>query len=96
MKRLLRWSLVIAVILAVALSVFRLIQERRQAQTSTPAQVQPPVLELQNTDVLTVARGPLARTVEVSGTVRAVETAVVKARVAGEILRIHAREGETV
>ena len=96
MKRLLRWSLVIAVIVAVALSIFRLVNERRQAQNKPAAPAQAQVLELTNADILTVARGPLVRTLEVSGTVRAVETAFVKARVAGEILRIHAREGEAV
>ena len=96
MKRLLRWSLVIAVLMAVAFSIFRLVNDRRQAQSKPAAPAQAPTLELNSADILTVTRGPLTRTVEVSGTVKAVDTALVKARVAGEILRIHAREGEAV
>lgn len=96
MKRLLRWFLVMSVIAAVALAVFRLLDERRQAQSKPSTPVQAQVLELTAADVIAVTQGVGARTVEVSGTVKAVETALVKARVAGEILRIHAREGESV
>ncbi len=96
MRRLLRWSIVIIVIAVVALSIFRLVKDRRQAQTQAPAAVQAPVLELGSADLITVAKGTGARTLELSGTVKAVESAFVKARVAGEILRIHAREGEAV
>jgi RND family efflux transporter MFP subunit len=96
MKRLLRWILVIAVIAALAFSVFRLVQERRQAQSKPATPAAAPVLELSRADVVTLGAGIGARTLEVSGTVKAVETAWVKARVAGEILRIHAREGEVV
>jgi membrane fusion protein, multidrug efflux system len=96
MKRLLRWFLIAAVIAAVALSVVRLLAERRQAQSQPAAPAQAQVLELNGADVVTVTRGAGSRTLELSGTVKAVETAFVKARVAGEILRIHAREGEAV
>lgn len=96
MKRLLRWFLVIAVIAAVALSVVRLLVERRQAQSKPAVPAQAQVLELTGADVVTLTRGAGSRTLELSGTVKAVETAFVKARVAGEILRIHAREGEAV
>ena len=96
MKRLLRWILVIAVIAALALSVFRLVQERRQTQGKPATPAAAPVLELSSADVVTLLSGMGATTLELSGTVKAVETALVKARVAGEILRIHAREGEAV
>lgn len=96
MKRLLRWILVIAVIAALALSVFRLVQERRQTQGKPATPAAAPVLELSSADVVTLSRGIGSTTLELSGTVKAVETALVKARVAGEIVRIHAREGEAV
>jgi RND family efflux transporter MFP subunit len=96
MKRLLRWFIVIAVIAAVVLSVVRLLAERRQAQSKPAVPAQAQVLELTGADVVTLTRGTGSRTLELSGTVKAVETAFVKARVAGEILRIHAREGEAV
>lgn len=96
MKRLLRWSIAIIVLAVVATSIFRLVNDRRQAQTQAPAPMQAPVLELAAADLITVSRGTGARTLEVSGSIKAVESALVKARVAGEILRIHAREGEAV
>lgn len=100
MKRLLRRfvvvALVLAVILAVVWAVMRLVKERRQVQAPAAAPAQPQALELNAIDIITVARSAGARTLEVSGTVKAVDTAQIKARVAGEILRIHAREGEAV
>ena len=95
MKRLLRWIFVVAIIAVLALSVFRLVQERRQTQ-GKPVTPAAPVLELSSADVVTLSRGIGSTALELSGTVKAVETALVKARVAGEILRIHAREGEAV
>ena len=103
MKRLTRWLVwlvVLAVLGAIALSVTRLVGERRAAAqaaavvAATPAP--PPRLELTTTDIVSVTLEPLGRAVAVSGTVQAVRSAFVKARVAGEILRIDAREGDTV
>jgi RND family efflux transporter MFP subunit len=96
MKRLLRWFIVVAVIVAVGVAVFRLVSERRQVQSQAAAPAQPQALELTPADIVTATQGTGARTLEVSGTVKAVDTALVKARVAGEIVRIHAREGEAV
>ncbi|MEN9418705.1 MAG: hypothetical protein RI988_2325 [Pseudomonadota bacterium] len=55
-----------------------------------------PVLEFTAADVLTVQPRELPIGVEVSGSVRPVNTAWVKARVAGEIVRIAVREGDAV
>jgi multidrug efflux pump subunit AcrA (membrane-fusion protein) len=96
MKRLLRWFIVVAVIGAVGVAVFRLVSERRQVQSQAAVPAQPQALELTPADIVTATPGTGARTLEVSGTVKAVDTALVKARVAGEIVRIHAREGEAV
>jgi RND family efflux transporter MFP subunit len=96
MKRLLRWFIVAAVIGSVSVAVFRLMSGGRQVQSQTAPPAQPSALELSPADIVTVTQGTGTRTLEVSGTVKAVDTALVKARVAGEIVRIHAREGETV
>jgi membrane fusion protein (multidrug efflux system) len=55
-----------------------------------------PVLEFTAADVLTAEARELPIGVEVSGSVRPVNTAWVKARVAGEIVRITVREGDAV
>lgn len=55
-----------------------------------------PVLEFTAADVLTAQMRELPIGVEVSGSVRPVNTAWVKARVAGEIVRIAVREGDAV
>ena len=96
MKRLLRWFIVVAVMAAVSVAVFRLVNERRVVQSTAATPAAPQALELTPTDIVTATQGSGTRTLEVSGTVKAVDTALVKARVAGEIVRIHAREGEAV
>jgi len=54
------------------------------------------VLELTAADVLVAEPRELSVGVEVSGSVRAVNSALVKARVAGEIVRLSVREGDAV
>jgi RND family efflux transporter MFP subunit len=53
-------------------------------------------LELALNETITVAEHLLARSVPVSGTVKAVKTAAVKVRVAGEIQGLSLREGDAV
>lgn len=55
-----------------------------------------PVLEFTATDVLVAEPRELSVGVELSGSVRAVNSALVKARVAGEIVRLTVREGDAV
>lgn len=54
------------------------------------------VLELLPEDRVMAEVTPLRRTVSISGSVRAVRTAFVKARIAGELTAVRVREGETV
>jgi RND family efflux transporter MFP subunit len=78
-------------------------------QSRTPASAAPPsatasapatgtlaALDLRPDDLVAVRTAPLTRTVAVSGALKAVSTAVVKARVAGELRQLGPREGETV
>jgi len=54
------------------------------------------VLELADTDLLAVRQAELSRTLEVSGTLVAVNSAFVKARVAAEVKSVAVREGDPV
>lgn len=98
MTRRFRWLIVIALLVALGAAVFRLMIERRTATSATPAATSNRAgsLELTEGDIVTAANVTLSRSVEVSGSVRAVQSAFVKARVAGEIVRILVREGEAV
>lgn len=96
MKRLLAWGLPLLFLAVLALAIGRLVTERRAAQSAAAAPKAAPVLALAVADIATASLQELERTVEVSGTVRAVRSAFVKSRVAGEITRIAVREGESV
>lgn len=47
-------------------------------------------------DIVPVTSGPLSRGIDVSGSVQVLRSALVKAKVAGEIIAVEAREGEPV
>lgn len=99
MKRWMRWTLPLLVVLILAGVAARTIQARRQAAAAAPAAASAPaqaVLELAAADVLTLGPLELVRTLEVSGSLRAVNSAFVKARVAGELQSVAVREGDTV
>jgi membrane fusion protein, multidrug efflux system len=95
-----RWvsGLLIAVALGVlGLAIGRVLLERRSAASAaTQAPKSTAALDLAPSDVATASTRELARTIELSGSVRAVNSAFVKARVAAEITRITVREGDAV
>lgn len=103
MKRWIRWLLPAVALVLVALFVLRSLQGRGEAPSSTAASAPAPAastaqptLALAPQDLLTARRTELARSIEVSGTLKAVHTAMVKARVAGELKTVTVREGDTV
>jgi RND family efflux transporter MFP subunit len=90
-------------VLAVAAVVLgaRLLQSRKAdaatAATSPAAAASAPAaLDLRDGDLVLAASADLARTVSLSGSVKAVSTALVKAKVAGELRNLGPREGDTV
>ncbi|MGQ9725012.1 MAG: efflux RND transporter periplasmic adaptor subunit [Tepidimonas sp.] len=95
MKRIVKWGLLLAAVaLMVGLSVRGVMQRHSQAKvTPNPA---PAVLELAPQDLVTVRRLTVQRTLPVSGTVEAIRTAVVKAKVAAELRQLQVREGQAV
>lgn len=104
MKSWIRWLLLAVVVVVLGVGGLRWLQGRSAAGTnapaaaaaSAPAAAPAPRLELATLDVLPVARLPLTRTLEVSGSLKAVDSAFVKARVAAELKSLTVREGDTV
>ncbi|MGM9514218.1 efflux RND transporter periplasmic adaptor subunit [Roseateles sp. DB2] len=92
----LHWSVWLLVLLAalIAAGVYR---ARAARQAALPAAAPAtPQLRLAASDLLQVQSGRLARSVDVSGGLRAVDSAVVKAKVAAELKSLLVREGDAV
>jgi multidrug efflux system membrane fusion protein len=94
-------GLVVLVAVALAIAGFWAWNQRRGSTAeglgaAASAAASSQTLELASSETITVAEHPLARIVPVSGTVKAVKTATVKVRVAGEIQGLSLREGDAV
>ena len=89
MRPWLKWTVALLAVVAVVALAWRSLGARQaeRAQASAPTAA-PAVLDL--------SPGDLVRTLAVSGGLRAVDSAVVKARVAAELRQISVREGDTV
>ena len=101
MKTWLRWLLP-ALALLIALGLGAKWLKGRKATDGAPAaaaaaaSAAAPTLELAAQDLLTVQPQRLTRGLEVSGSLKAVNSAFVKARVGSEIKRLNVREGDSV
>jgi multidrug efflux system membrane fusion protein len=99
MKRWIKWSLLLLVVALLAVGLLRVLGNRKAQQaaltTQTAAGAQT-VVELAAADLLQARTLELTRGLPVSGTLKAVNAAVVKARVAGELRQLTVREGDTV
>lgn len=73
----------------------RLMSQRKAATAAAPV-VAVPTLELANSDVFTVKTQALALGLPVSGALKASQSAFIRARVAGELVELNVREGDTV
>ncbi len=94
-----RWhKLVLAALLLALLAagVARVLGARKAQQAQAAAPKATAVLELAAGDLLPVRRAELTRTLEVSGSLVAVNSAFVKARVAAELKSVAVREGDSV
>jgi RND family efflux transporter MFP subunit len=92
-----RWIVIGIVVLALLGGVIRALSNKRaqQAAAAAPATTVTQV-ELADTDVLKAELRDITQGLPVSGTVKAVNYAVIKARVAGELKEVVAREGDAV
>jgi len=97
MKRWHKLTLALLLLAAVVLGVGRMLGARKAQQAQAAAAPKTvAVLELAASELLAVRRGELARTLEVSGSLVAVNSAFVKARVAAEVKSVAVREGDRV
>lgn len=96
-KRWIGWGLCVLVVAGIAASVGNaLLARKAQQQAATTAGKVETVVELAATDVVQAQPRELAQGLPVSGSLRAINSAVVKARVAGELQGLTVREGDTV
>ena len=99
-RRWIPWLLVALLALGIALGVTRALQKRatQNAAANAAAQAlqQDPVYQLAPQDVVAVQTLALDQTVALSGSLRALQTAVIKARAAGELQGLSKREGDAV
>jgi len=96
MKRWIKWGAAVVVLAVFGALVARSLVARKaeQAQFAQPPAEQ--AFDLLATDVLNVQPVELVRTVPVSGGLKAVDSAIVKARVAAVVQELTVREGDTV
>lgn len=99
MTRWLKWALAALVVVLLAAGVMRALSSRK-AQQETVARLATErvqtVVELGAADVVPVRTRELAQGLAISGALKAVNSAIVKARVAGELQDLTVREGDTV
>jgi membrane fusion protein, multidrug efflux system len=95
MKSWWKWLVAVLVVAALAFGASRWMKSRadKTAASAAPASV---ALELTPADLATVSRTSLTRGVAVSGGLKAANSALVKAKVAGELKALNVREGDRV
>ena len=92
-----RWIVIGIIVLALVAGIVRAVINKRaqQAAAATPASAITQI-ELAQTDVMKAELRGITQGLPISGTVKAVNYAVIKARVAGELKEVVAREGDAV
>ena len=97
MKRWIPWVAVAAVVAVVAAGAYRGISARKaQQQAASEMRAERVVMAIAPDEVFVLRPRELTLGVAVSGAVRAVESATIKARVAGELQDLQLREGDAV
>lgn len=96
MKPWLKWAIPVVAVAVLGAFVARALQARKAEQAPLAAQKAVVALDLSPSDVVQARRLELSRTLEVSGGLKAVESAVIKAKVAAEVKSLTVREGDSV
>ena len=96
-KRRLTWLVAGIVLLVIVFVGFRAVQSGKAKRAATLPSPQASVgYELAPTDLVNAAQHELVRTLQVSGGLKAVNSALIKAKVAAEVKSLTVREGDTV
>jgi multidrug efflux system membrane fusion protein len=99
MKRWIQWGLVVLVLVLLGLGVLRSLGARKTQQAALAEQTTrnaQTVIELAANDLFLLEPRELLRGLPVSGTLKAANSAFVKARVPGELQGLNVREGDAV
>jgi RND family efflux transporter MFP subunit len=97
MKKSTRWILSTVAVAALVAGGARWVSQRQTATAPTaPTAAAVPSIELAASDVFTAQTQTLSLGIAVSGALKATQSAVVKARVAGELQELSVREGDRV
>ena len=99
MKSWLKWLLLALVIAGVGIGVMRALKTRKDQQTAVAAasaSKTQTVVELASTDIVRATQRELGQGVPITGALKATHSAVIKARVAGELQGLTVREGDSV
>jgi RND family efflux transporter MFP subunit len=99
MKRWMKWGLAALVVALLAAGVLRALSTRKAQQAALEAQSAQgaqTVVELAASDIVLAKTRELSQGLPVSGALKAVNSAVIKARVAGELQALTVREGDRV
>jgi RND family efflux transporter MFP subunit len=99
MRRWLKWIIAILVISALAAGVARALSARKAQQQAAAEQASQRVdaaVELAPGDLVQVANRELSQALVISGTLKAANVVIIKARIAGELQGMTLREGDVV
>ena len=95
-----RWALILLAVLVVGAGIARLLVARQAASSAAATRAAAPAsaaaLELAAGDVATATLTELVATLALSGSLKAVDSALVKAKVASEVREVLVREGDAV
>ncbi|HEY9096247.1 MAG TPA: efflux RND transporter periplasmic adaptor subunit [Hydrogenophaga sp.] len=95
-----KWLILVALIVALALGVWRAMNKRKAtqaaAQAAAVAAQEAAVFQLAAGDVVVLQNQRVPQTVPVSGSLKATRSALVKAKTPGEVSGMSKREGESV
>lgn len=96
MKSSTKWILGAIALLLIAGGAARVLAKRQAAPAPIATAKAEPIIELAASDVFTVKNIELSQGVPISGSLKAANSAVIKARVAGELQGLTVREGDAV
>ncbi len=95
----LKWAVALLVVAALVLGLVRTLSNKRAQKAAAEALAATPVqttIELAQTDVVQVKTRELAEGLAISGALKAANSAIIKARIAGELQDLKVREGDWV